>query len=374
MGWRARRQRARAVAGLAMASAAFVTASLHSGHAAVPKTVVISPADQAWKALKHACETPPPPLKQLPDRMYTQQEIRDYYTKTANRAGAVADQAKAFAVRYPHDPQAAKAQEIYFNMLHAAVALSSTTKIAELETATAQRQQDPKLDDTGRFQLALRLLQSAVSGRQYESDDAMRAELEKRARQLAKHFPTHPDGDKYLLNLAVAAEPEKSESLAREVLARSSDADIKAECQGLISRSEAVGKPLDLTLPLKDGKPFDLTSLRGKVALLLFWDSAARFSSKAVWGVNELYKTHHAKGLEVVGLNFDADPAKAADTLADVHPDWPQYYDVAAGRTLQERFGVHVLPMCWIVDKKGVLRELHGERDPVGIVDRLLAE
>lgn len=346
----------------------------HAVRAAQKKAVTVSAADQAWKALKHACETPPPPLKQLPNRMYTQQEIRDYYTRTAKRAGAVADQAKAFAARYPLCSQAAKAQEIYFNMLHAAVALSSTTKIAELETATAQRQQDPKLDDTARFQLALRLLQSAVSGRQYESDDAMRAELEKRARQLAKDFPAHPDGEKYLLNLAVAADPEKSESLAREVLARSSDVEIKAECQGLINRSGAVGKPLALTLPLKDGKTLDLASLSGKVTLLLFWDSAARFSSKAVWGVNELYKTHHAKGLEVVGLNFDADQSKAADTLADVHPDWPQYYDVAARRTLQARFGVHTLPMCWIVDKKGVLRELHGERDPVGIVDRLLAE
>jgi hypothetical protein len=30
--------------------------------------------------------------------------------------------------------------------------------------------------------------------------------------------------------------------------------------------------------------------------------------------------------------------------------------------------------MCWFVDKKGVLRELKGERDPNGIFKKLLAE
>ncbi|WP_119325219.1 TlpA family protein disulfide reductase [Capsulimonas corticalis] len=364
----------RNILGLLVATA-FFSPNLHSLRAAEIRRVAGSDsADRAWRALKHDQETPPEPLKQLADRMYSQKEIRDYYARTAERAGAVADEAKQFYAQYPKYPQAVSAREIYFDMLHAAVALSSTTKIAELEAATAERLKDPKIDDAARFQLSLRLLQSAVSGRQYESDDAMRAELERRARRLAQDYPGHPDGDKYLLNLARAAATEKSAALAREILARSRDEKIKAECQGLIRRSAAVNKPLALTLTLSDGKAWDLKQWRGKVALLLFWDSSSRFSPKALWAVNELYKKYHAKGLEVVGLNFDEDQAKATAALKDITLEWPQYRDVPAGRTVQARFGVDTLPMCWFVDKTGVLRERYGERDPDGFTQRLLAE
>jgi len=333
-----------------------------------------SAADKAWKALKHARETPPEPLKQLPDRMYTQDEIRNHYTMVAEQAGAVADSAKQFYTQFPDHPQAAEARNIYFDMLHTAVGYSSTNKIAELEAVTAERLKDPKLDEAARLQLSLHLLHSAISGRKYQSDDAMRAELEKRARQLAKDYPGHPDGYNYLLNIARSAAPEKSAALAREILAGSNDVNIKNECQGLINRAAAVGKPLPLSLTLDDGKILDLEKLHGKVVLLLFWDSSTRYSSKAIWAVNDLYKKYHASGLEVWGLNFDEDRAKAISMLKDANVEWPQYLDIPAGRTLQSRFGIHTLPMCWFVDKKGVLRELKGEMDPEGITKRLQAE
>jgi len=351
-----------------------VQGSLIAVRAAEPPANSYPGADRAWQKLEHDCQTPPEPLKQLPNRMYTQQEIRDYYAKVANRAGEVADEAKEFYAQYPDNPNADVAKDIYFNMLHAAVALSSTTKITELESATEERFKDPKLDDTGRFQLSLRLLQSAVSGRQYEGDDAMRAELEKRAMQLARDYPNHPDGYNYLLNLAKAAEPGKSAELAQEILAGCTDTKVRAECQCLLNRSQAVGKPLELTLATSDGKRIDLQQQQGKVVILLFWDSASQYSPKALWAVNELYKTYHAKGLEVLGLNFDSNKSAEAATLKDVGVTWPQYMDDLSGRILENRFGADTLPMFWMVDKQGVLRELHAERDPEGILKKLLTE
>ena len=172
--------------------------------------VAQSAADRDWQALQKMRDTPPEPLKQLPNRMYTQQEIRDYYATVAQQAGAVADEAHQFYNRHPDDSRAAKARDIYFNALHTAVESSSTNRLAELAAATAERQQDPKLDETARFNLSLRLLHSVVSGRQYEGDDAMRQELEIRAGQLARDFPNHPEGVDYLLNLARLAPPGKS--------------------------------------------------------------------------------------------------------------------------------------------------------------------
>lgn len=337
--------------------------------------VLASSADREWKTLQHDYATPPPPLKQLPNRMYTDKEIHDYYSSVANRAGGVADEAKQFYTRYPKSSDAAKARDMYFEMLHTAVGYGSRKRVSELEAATAERLKTPKLDDAARFQLSMRLLRSTVSGRQYESDDAMRAELEKRALQLAREYPNHPDGYRYLMNLARVAPPAKSTALAREVLATCKDEKTRTECRGLITRSAAVGKPFELTLATTDGKTLDLRQMRGKPVLLLFWDSTSQFSSKAIWVIeNKIYKTYHAKGLEVIGLNFDADPSKAASTIKDYDLKWPQYLDRKSGWKLRDRFGVETLPLCWFVDKKGILRDIHGERDPIDVAEKLLAE
>jgi hypothetical protein len=331
-------------------------------------------ADLAWAALKHDSENPPEPLKQLPDRMFTSQEIQAYYTKVANRGGEVADEARQFYTQYPEHPQAAEARNLYFNLLLASVALSSTNKIAELEAVTAERLKDPQLDDNARFQLSLQLLHSAVSGRQYISDAAMRAELERRARQLIKDYPARPDGCNFLLNLARKAAPEKSAALAREILLSSSDPKTTTECEGLINRAAALDKPLTLKLPLPGGTNLDLDQMRGKVVMLLFWDSESKFSAKALWAVNELYKTYHAQGVEFWGLNFDPTPDKAKSLLENEKIEWPQYLDLPAGGKIQQRFGLYTPPILWAVDKKGVLRELQAEHAPQNIVKKLLAE
>jgi len=329
---------------------------------------------QAWNTLQHDYDTPPPPLKQLQDRMFTEKEIQDYYGCVADRAGAVADEAKDFYTHYPKNPNAAKARKMYFEMLHTAVGYSSKKRIPELEAATAERLQNPKLDDAERFKLSMRLLRSTVSGRKYESDDAMRAELEKRARQLAREYPNHPDGYRYLMNLARVAPPAKSTALAREILAGCKDEKARSECRGLITHASSIGKPLELALTTSDGKAWDLGGLRGKPVLLLFWDSTSQFSSKAIYVVNNIYKTYHPKGLEVIGLNFDDATAKAASTVKEYDLKWPQYLDSKSAWKLRDRFGVETLPLCWFIDKKGILRDIHGEREPIDITEKLLAE
>lgn len=337
-------------------------------------TVPLSLADQTWLELKQASETPPEPLRQNPDRMLTADEINRYHCTLASRAGEMADQAKQFFIRYPEHPQAGAARTLYLNLLHTSVACNVTNRIAELKAVTAQLQQDPKLDESARFELSLRLLHSTVSGREHEGNDAMRAELEQDARQLARDYPGHPDGVNYLLNLARAAAPEKAAALARELFGLTSDAKIRTECQGLTNRLAAWGQVLELKLPSADGKVLDLQQMRGKVVCLFLWSSESRFAQKAMWAVNGLYHTYHAQGLEIWGLNFDSQPAAAGSLLKDYQIEWPQYYDFPDGGVVQKRFGLYSLPTVWLVDKKGVLRELKAEREPAPLIKQLLAE
>jgi len=346
----------------------------HSGWAGTTNAEAASAADLAWQALQHAQASPPEPLKQLPDRMYSDQEILAYYNLVATRAGEVADLAKNFYTQYPDNAQAAAARKIYLEMLYTSVESNTTNRIAELETVTRELQQAPGLDESARFQLSLHLLHSAVSGREHQSTEAMRAELEQRARQLARDYPNHPDGVNFLLGIARAAAPEKAAALARDIPALTADAKIKTECQGLINRFAALGHPLKLKLPLADGRVLDLEQMRGKVVCLFFWDAGASYTAKAIWAVNGLYKTYHAQGVEFWGLNFDATPAAAAATLLkDYQIEWPQYYDLPAGGKIQQQFG-YAQPMVWLVDKKGVLRDVKAQHGPEPMIQKLLAE
>lgn len=332
-----------------------------------------NPGDAAWLTLEQACETPAERLPQLPGRMYTQDEIRAYYGRLAVRSAALADQADRFAKQFPTNRHAAEARDLNFKLLQSAVAQGSTNRVADLEKATAERIQNTP-EETNKFELAQQLLHCAVSGRQYESDDAMRAELHKRARQLALNFPNRPEGVNYLFNLAENAPSNQCVVIAREAMTLSPDTNFQATCRGLIYRTAAVGKPLALKLALTNGAALNLEAERGKVLVLLFWDSSSRFSAKAIWAVDQLYQKYKGKGLAVVGLNFDTDRAKARSLLADAKVEWPQYFDCLTGGMIQKQFGLRTLPACWIVDKKGVLRDLKVERNPKGLTEQLLAE
>ncbi len=305
--------------------------------------------------------------------MYAPDEIRAYYGRLAARSAALADQADGFAQQFPTNRHAAEARDLNFKLLQSAVGLGSTNRVAELEKATAERIRNTP-EETNKFELAQQLLHCAVSGRQYESDEAMRAELHQRARQLALDFPHHPEGVNYLFNLAENVPSNQCVVIAREAITLSPDTNFQATCRGLIHRAEAVGKPLDLKLALTNGAVLNLEAERGKVLVFLFWDSSSRFSAKAIWAVDQLYQKHKGKGLAVVGLNFDTDCAKARSLLADAKVEWPQYFDGLAGGMIQKQFGLRTLPACWIVDKKGVLRDLKVERNPEGLTEQLLAE
>jgi hypothetical protein len=54
---------------------------------------------------------------------------------------------------------------------------------------------------------------------------------------------------------------------------------------------------------------------------------------------------------------------------------WPQYFEGNGdGNKYGEQFGISSIPTMWLVDKKGMLRELNAREDLVAKVEKLLAE
>ncbi len=101
------------------------------------------------------------------------------------------------------------------------------------------------------------------------------------------------------------------------------------KAKGAIRRLEAPGKAVPFKASDVQGKAFDVTTLKGKIAVLCFWDAR---SIPLLKSIKDSADKFAAQGVQVVGVNMDADAAvmKLSQTeAARSGLNWPQLY--AAG-------------------------------------------
>lgn len=101
--------------------------------------------------------------------------------------------------------------------------------------------------------------------------------------------------------------------------------------------------------------PASMTALRGKVVVLDFWASWCGACKLLSPHLTKLQSTYGSQGLQVIGLTTDevkvASKAVQSQSIG---------YAVAsdANETATAAYGVKVLPTVFVIDKKGVIREV----------------
>lgn len=113
-----------------------------------------------------------------------------------------------------------------------------------------------------------------------------------------------------------------------------------------------------------EGKPIQLSSLRGKVVMIDFWASWCAPCRQENPNVVKLYQQYHGKGFEIIGVSLDRtkeDWVKAIkdDNLAWVHVSDLQFWQNAAARL----YSVNSIPQSFLLDKDGKIigKGLRGE-------------
>jgi thiol-disulfide isomerase/thioredoxin len=113
--------------------------------------------------------------------------------------------------------------------------------------------------------------------------------------------------------------------------------------------------PVDnFSVTTTDNRVIALSDLRGKVVIVSFWATWCPYCRHEMPAIQSFYRDWHNKGVEILALSIEDDPALVAQFMRQEAYSFPA---AIADATTQQAFGkIDKVPMSFIIDKQGVIR------------------
>jgi TonB family protein len=120
------------------------------------------------------------------------------------------------------------------------------------------------------------------------------------------------------------------------------------------AQSDLIGKKaIDFALNDLDGNKVELQSFRGKVVLLIFWDTRCRPAVTALPEIEELSKDFKDKGL--VALGVDSENAQVAREFVK-NKGYSFATLIDEGKEVERKYEASAMPHFFIIDRKGKIK------------------
>ena len=201
----------------------------------------------------------------------------------------------------------------------------------------------------------LELHQAAVADRQKVQEEFLKS-LE----VFASQFPQAEDRPDALLQLAVTHDLNAKIPDAAKwyTLITKDHPESRAalRAKGSLLRLGLKGQKLALTGALLGGGNFNPAQYQGKVLVVTYWTTYCTPCTEELPLLMELYQTHKAAGMEVVGVNLDTDGAPIQEYIQQHKVPWPHIREAGGMEGAPAMtYGIVALPTMFIVDKTGTV-------------------
>ena len=129
-----------------------------------------------------------------------------------------------------------------------------------------------------------------------------------------------------------------------------------------LSQKEALKKVLgdinkapDFTLTAINDSMYTLSKLEGKVVLINFWATWCGPCRMEIPEFNEMHKSYHEKGLEILGISVSDNKKQLKNFAKSFAVDYPLLYGGARemNKIMKDYGGVYAVPSSFLVGKNG---------------------
>lgn len=198
-----------------------------------------------------------------------------------------------------------------------------------------------------------------------EHPDAAHRRLCEHLIRFSAEYALSPEASKAVLEAAELSEQQsKKEDAGRcylYVLEHFPGSAAANKAEGGLWRMGSFHEPMRLGLPLLfapngDNPPFEASDLQGQTVLVYFWASDCPQAEQDFETLKQLTDRYQDRGLEVVYVNLDPDPAQAKAFLAGRLTSGVHLYQSGAiDGGIAERCGIQGLPHAILLGKDGML-------------------
>ena len=129
-----------------------------------------------------------------------------------------------------------------------------------------------------------------------------------------------------------------------------------------LSQEEALSKVLgdinkapDFTLTAMNDSVYTLSKLEGKVVLINFWATWCGPCRMEIPEFNEMHKSYHEKGLEILGISVSDNKKQLKNFAKSFAVDYSLLYGGARemNKIMKDYGGVYAVPSSFLVGKNG---------------------
>lgn len=199
---------------------------------------------------------------------------------------------------------------------------------------------------------------SAVHGDEVGLDPAALPEVEKFIAQFPKETAAVSLLEGVIQSAEWSVQPEIGKKACDLIQKHFPEEAKELNIAGVKRRLECIGQPFKLEGTTRDGKPFDVKSLQGKVVLVDFWATWCGPCLAELPHLQEAYEKYRAKGFEIVGVSLD-DEKESVDEFFKENPlPWTQLFEQDEKKRGFENpnvahYGISAIPAMFLLDKSG---------------------